>query len=44
MFLRYLSWFGYANENLLINQFHKIDDIPCDDLNVECIRMFENGI
>ncbi len=36
--------FGYANENLLINQFQGIGSIDCDNPN-DCppVKSFENG-
>lgn len=42
--LRYLSWFGYANENLLINQFKGIKSIDCDNAEeTDCFKRFSNG-
>ena len=54
LILRYVSWFGYASENLLINQFSGITSIECDDeedLNStnstsgipKCLKKFNNG-
>jgi ATP-binding cassette, subfamily G (WHITE), eye pigment precursor transporter len=44
IFLKYLSWFSYANENLIITQFHGVGEIGCDNPN-DCpkIKTFETG-
>jgi ABC-type multidrug transport system permease subunit len=43
LFLRYLSWFSYANENLFINQFSDVTSIACDNPAEECQKQFRNG-
>jgi ATP-binding cassette, subfamily G (WHITE), eye pigment precursor transporter len=40
IWLRYISWFNYANELLLINQWSNIDNIPCNNNQSVC---FYNG-
>ena len=30
MWMKYLSWFSYSNEALVINQWHGISNITCD--------------
>ncbi len=29
LWIRYLSWFNYANEALVVNQWHGVEDIRC---------------
>ena len=41
LFLRYISWFGYANEALQINQWHDVTNITCS--SSDCIQAFTNG-
>ncbi len=41
LFLRYISWFGYANEALQINQWHGVTNITCE--NTGCIQAFSSG-
>ena len=36
LLLKYLSWFGYANEALLINQWHGNVTIECDKMRQLC--------
>jgi hypothetical protein len=45
LFMRYLSWFSYANENLIINQFSKVKHIECDEPDNcnEYLKRFRNG-
>ena len=44
LLLRYLSWFCYATENLLVNQFNGIQSIACDNPDEpDCFRRFEKG-
>ncbi|CAF0819089.1 unnamed protein product [Brachionus calyciflorus] len=44
LMLRYLSWFSYATENLLVNQFEGIESISCDHPDdPNCLRRFEKG-
>ena len=31
LLLKYVSWFGYANEALEINQWNGVDNIKCDN-------------
>jgi hypothetical protein len=35
--MRYLSWIGYSNEALLINQWSGIEGIKCDG-NSTCLQ------
>ncbi|RNA15896.1 white isoform X1 [Brachionus plicatilis] len=45
LLLRYLSWFSYGTENLLVNQFEGIESIDCDyPEDPDCLRRFEKGI
>jgi len=30
LWIKYLSWFGYANEILVVNQWHGVTNIKCD--------------
>lgn len=42
--MRYLSWFSYGTENLLVNQFEGIETIECDyPEDPNCLRRFEKG-
>lgn len=41
LFLRYISWFGYANEALQINQWHGVKNITCEETG--CIQAFSSG-
>jgi hypothetical protein len=41
LFLRYISWFGYANEALQINQWHGVANITCEETG--CIQAFSSG-
>jgi hypothetical protein len=41
IWLRYISWFSYANEALVINQWDSIESIPCPDFNTT--RCFQSG-
>nr|UOU03360.1 ATP-binding cassette subfamily G-like 10 [Brachionus rubens] len=44
LLLRYLSWFSYATENLLVNQFDGVETIDCDHPEEpNCFRKFEKG-
>ncbi|RNA30833.1 white isoform X1, partial [Brachionus plicatilis] len=44
LLLRYLSWFSYGTENLLVNQFEGIESIECDyPEEPDCLRRFEKG-
>jgi hypothetical protein len=44
LILRYVSWFGYASENLLINQFKGINQVDCDEPGeTVCMKKFNNG-
>ena len=40
LWLKYLSWFGYANEALVINQWSGVKNIKCDTYEALC---FLNG-
>lgn len=40
LFLRYISWFGYANEALQINQWEGVKNITCE---TGCIQAFSSG-
>lgn len=36
--------FGYANENLLINQFYGVENMECDEPgDTKCLKHFSNG-
>lgn len=41
LFLRYISWFGYANEALQINQWNGVQNITCGE--EACVRAFNDG-
>jgi hypothetical protein len=36
--MRYISWFGYANEAIVTNQWRGVDNIECDQFNPNCFR------
>ena len=36
MWLKYVSWFGYANELLVVNQWYNIKDIACSTSPILC--------
>lgn len=38
LWLRYISWFSYANEILIINQWHNVHDIECPSNTTLCYR------
>jgi hypothetical protein len=40
--LKYISWFYYANEALIVNQWADVNNLPCDgiDANLPC---YHNG-
>lgn len=40
LWLKYLSWFGYANEALVVNQWSGVKNIKCDTYEALC---FLNG-
>ncbi len=42
LWLRYISWFNYANEALIINQWRNIDSISCSSA-LNSTRCFKNG-
>ena len=39
--MKYISWFNYGNEALVVSQWKDIDTI--DDCNVTSILCYENG-
>lgn len=41
LFLRYISWFGYANEALQVNQWEGVKNITCESTG--CIQAFSSG-
>lgn len=40
IWLRYLSWFGYANQVLVVNQWHDVELAQCPPNSTFC---FSNG-
>ncbi|XP_069194457.1 protein white isoform X2 [Procambarus clarkii] len=36
VWIKYISWFNYGNEALMINQWSDIDNIPCEKNNTLC--------
>jgi hypothetical protein len=42
IWLKYLSWLGYANEVLLVNQWDGINEIKCSGKN-ETVCLFKTG-
>ena len=47
IWIKYLSWIGYANEILIINQWRDVTDIPCESSDgtslVNVTACFTNG-
>ena len=45
VWLKYISWFNYSNDVLLVNQWDGVPNISCDDLNsTSCFRNGEDVI
>ncbi|UJR37986.1 hypothetical protein I4U23_030668 [Adineta vaga] len=40
--IKYISWFYYANEALIINQWSDVDNLPCDNLEAG-LPCYRNG-
>jgi hypothetical protein len=40
--IKYLSWLGYSNEVLMVNQWESVRNISCNNLNSTYCR-FKNG-
>jgi hypothetical protein len=43
IWLKYISWLGYGNEILVVNQWRDIVDIPCPDNGLNSTRCYTNG-
>ena len=40
--IKYISWFFYCNEALMINQWSDVDNLPCENLD-QGLPCFHNG-
>ena len=38
IWLKYMSWFNYANEMLIINQWENVKEIECPYNSTRCFR------